>query len=118
MHHWKIIAIALITQILPGCEADSGDLEECSTEVTGACAQLVSCCDLVLSDDVDGQSLAGASCLNDQLVALSNRDGNGEAQAECEELLNRPEYADICFACEDEQISDTEARATESDSEE
>ena len=109
MKHWKSIMIVFISLLYLGCEADSGDVEECDEDDTGACAKLVSCCDLILSEDIDGQSIAGASCLNDQLVALNNRDGGDAEEAICEDLLTKPEYADACFACENEAVEEEDA---------
>lgn len=111
MKNMRAVALACAVAFVMGCEADSGDIEECEGIVSGPCAKLVSCCDLVLSEDVDGQSPAGASCLNDQLVALSNRGGGESAQSECDDLLSKSEYADICFACENEGEEDAETAA-------
>ena len=115
----NLIAAALfcVTACVLGCEADSGDIEECESIVSGPCAKLVSCCDLILSEDVDGQSPAGASCLNDQLVALNNRGGDDSAQSECDDLLDKSEYADICFACENEGEGNAETAAISSEEE-
>ena len=109
MKHWKNIMIVFIALLYLGCEADSGDVGECEEEDNGACAKLVSCCDLILSEDIDGQSIAGASCFNDQLVALNNRDGGQAEEAVCEDLLAKPEYADACFACENETTNAEDA---------
>ena len=109
MKHWKSIMIVVISLLYLGCEADSGDLEECDEVDTGTCAKLVSCCDLILSEDIDGQSIAGASCLNDQLVAINSRGGGEAEEAVCEELLAKPEYADVCFVCENEATRSEDA---------
>ena len=85
-----------------GCEPPDS-VQECEEAPQGPCDEIVSCCDLVLSEDPQGASPAGELCLNDQLDALAETEKLNPDNALCEAMALQTPYQEACFSCSAEE---------------
>lgn len=94
-----LFALALSISIV-GCESEGDLLEECGEDTTSACAQVVSCCDAIFSDDPSGATLGGESCLLDLSIAQFAVDQEDGESISCWEMHDKEVYQDLCFSCD------------------